>query len=126
MESEVNELELLFQSVDADLQVIKHKLETEFSGSFESKSSQNNPFKLMKRIKRLQDELGPLKEDMTAIMATKQLLTTTSNSLIENGKSLSSLQSRAAIEPVKVASNTLYTDLLDTSSQLTPSDFIIL
>eukprot|EP01112_Ceratiomyxa_fruticulosa_P015203 TRINITY_DN4449_c0_g1_i1.p1 TRINITY_DN4449_c0_g1~~TRINITY_DN4449_c0_g1_i1.p1 ORF type:complete len:302 (-),score=69.99 TRINITY_DN4449_c0_g1_i1:61-966(-) len=90
MNDPFHSLEHLFQKADSDLQFVVYRLEVEFNKKLEN--TKQNPLKLIQRIKRIQDELPAIQDDIERIVACKQSLLDSQRVLFSNGLSLERLQ----------------------------------
>lgn len=89
----VNTLEQLFVKANNDLTYVQHKLEAEFNGR---QPDHVDPFKLMLRIKRIQEELPIIEDDCRKLLAAKQdLIDKTKVILVANRALLRRMQARA-------------------------------
>eukprot|EP00250_Pteridium_aquilinum_P034399 c7532_g1_i1 orf=561-1028(+) len=89
----IDTLEQHFIKANNDLNYVQHKLEAEFNGRG---PDQVDPFKLMLRIKRIQDELPSVEAECRKLLAAKQdLIDKTKEVLVANRALLRRLQARA-------------------------------
>lgn len=89
----IDTLEQLFIKANNDLNYVQCKLEAEFNWR---QPDQVDPFKLMLRIKRIQDELPTVENECRKLLAAKQdLIDKTREILVANRAQLRRLQARA-------------------------------
>jgi len=94
-------LELIFQKADSDLQFVVHRLEAEFNKKLQN--SKQNPLKIIQRIKRIQEDLPVIQEDIERIVACKQsLLEDSQRILFSNGMLLERLQMSVGDRPLSL------------------------
>lgn len=102
----VDSLEQLFVKANNDLTAVQHKLEIESEQRYPGKA---NPYKLMYRIKKIQEELPSLKDQCEKLLAAKQdLIDKTQSMLVGNRGLLQRMQARANIPVIDDTDDTVY------------------
>ncbi|GAU17678.1 hypothetical protein TSUD_07400, partial [Trifolium subterraneum] len=85
----------LFRKADHDLDVVHHRLQTEFQQFYPDNA---NPMKLVSRIKKVQEEISILKGQCHELLAAKQdLIDKAQTVLVENRNLVQRMQSSVGI-----------------------------
>lgn len=91
----IDTLEQIFVKANNDLNYVEHKLAAEFNSR---QPDQVDPFKLMLRIRRIQDELPAVEDECRKLWAAKQeLIDKTKEILVANRALLRRLHARAGL-----------------------------
>ncbi|XP_045823372.1 spindle and kinetochore-associated protein 2 [Trifolium pratense] len=85
----------LFRKADHDLDIVHHRLQTEFQQLYPDNA---NPMKLVSRIKKVQEEISILKGQCHELLAAKQdLIDKAQTVLVENRNLVQRMQSSVGI-----------------------------